>query len=368
MKNNWTNHLCVNLRGGGGLYRLKRLIAFTLVELLVVIAIIGILIALLLPAVQAAREAARRMQCTNNLKQIGLAVHNFHDTRNGLPPAMITVYRPSLFPILFPYLEQQNLWDVIQNSVDKGGRTGLRVVVTGCDWWNYAGCLTAEQKKGFGSVPAYHCPSVPREIPAITTTVLSLHSDYSSGPQIDYAMVAHPTATGNWWDFSFNNVTYAKNTLSPFRLANSEYETDANLDNVNTWSPRDTFAWWQDGTSNQLCIGEKHFTRDYPAGDAKDGDNLGDGSYMMTYGAAMNVCSVARTFYDIRWGGETPICTRNQEVTSTFEAIDFFGEAHPGTCNFLLGDGSVRGISVTTSATILCALANVRDGKTVTIP
>ncbi|MEM7558139.1 MAG: DUF1559 domain-containing protein [Planctomycetota bacterium] len=95
--------------------------AFTLVELLVVIAIIGILVGLLLPAVQAAREAARRMQCSNNLKQIGLAIHNYHDAFRSMPTASwratwdptYTVNGPNV--AILPYVEQTNLW----NQYDK---------------------------------------------------------------------------------------------------------------------------------------------------------------------------------------------------------------------------------------------------------
>src|SRR5438093_3130306 len=89
--------------------------AFTLVELLVVIAIIGVLVALLLPAVQSAREAARRMQCANNLKQIGLAFHNYESTFRVLPPETMCVgagtHGPTAFVHILPQIEQSTLYD-----------------------------------------------------------------------------------------------------------------------------------------------------------------------------------------------------------------------------------------------------------------
>src|SRR4051812_45822194 len=97
--------------------------AFTLVELLVVIAIIGVLVALLLPAVQAAREAARRMQCSNNLRQLGLALHNYHDVNQSFPMN----YRPVLggtyswMQAILPLIEQQSLY----SQITVGGTVAL---------------------------------------------------------------------------------------------------------------------------------------------------------------------------------------------------------------------------------------------------
>ncbi len=125
---------------------------FTLIELLVVIAIIAVLIALLLPAVQQAREAARRTQCKNNLKQLGLAMHNYHDTFNRLPPGGFQAGNRFSYAVsVLPFLEQGNLFqqfnqDVIYNNnvpLTAGGPTNLA--------------------QGLVRVPGYLCPSSPRE-------------------------------------------------------------------------------------------------------------------------------------------------------------------------------------------------------------
>ncbi|MDR0611158.1 MAG: DUF1559 domain-containing protein [Planctomycetaceae bacterium] len=129
---------------------------FTLVELLVVIAIIGVLIALLLPAVQAAREAARRMQCTNKLKQLGIAVHNYHDIYNGIPAGMSYLpnrtnlgesYRFSAMLKLCPFIEAQQVYDLMLNTPDA--------------------CVVVNHPVGIYNVnfPAFLCPSNSGEFP-----------------------------------------------------------------------------------------------------------------------------------------------------------------------------------------------------------
>jgi len=121
-----------NVTGRSGRFKVKR-IGFTLVELLVVIAIIGVMVGLLLPAVQAAREAARRMSCSNNLKQLALAVHNHHDTFGLFPPSNNDPRwqqdlnngnrwdRIGFIPRLLPYIEQQNLFEMIRPYHLAGG-------------------------------------------------------------------------------------------------------------------------------------------------------------------------------------------------------------------------------------------------------
>jgi len=126
---------------------------FTLIELLVVIAIIAILIALLLPAVQQAREAARRTQCKNNLKQIGLALHNYHDVHNGFPIGNMIAYGhgPTAWIGMLPYVEQASLFSQLDFST---------TVPTGSWWFGSAAASINAATLSGKKVPGYICPSM----------------------------------------------------------------------------------------------------------------------------------------------------------------------------------------------------------------
>jgi len=387
--------------------------AFTLVELLVVVAIIGMLIALLLPAVQAAREAASRMQCTNHLKQFGLAVHNFHDTRDGLPPASIGISgtsrpqgRATFWVTILPYMEQQALYDLVARASDS-----FALPLDGNNFWNWRngentnlGTTEAAHfaaQRSICSVNIFLCPS--RRSRAVDLVgrdgAASGNGGGYFGPQGDYAIVVGlPYAHWAGWVYWYildNDVNYGTQNLQrgPFRVADW-----GNINDPKTWAPRDNFSWWQDGTSNQIIIGEKLIYN------AALGRCMSEGGGNRPY---VHDCSIFAIGGD--WGTFTSARSFNGRIENNPnkrqppgsdgrlnenppEAHDdrsqfLWGGPHPGICNFLLGDGSVRGISVTipqgalfneanyatnptynNADSLLAKLGMVNDGHPVSLP
>jgi prepilin-type N-terminal cleavage/methylation domain-containing protein len=243
---------------------------FTLVELLVVIAIIAALIALLLPAIQAAREAARRMQCSNHLKQMGIAVHNFHDTRNGLPPVTIGavlgddknngIDRSTAFGLIYPYIEQQTLYDVLTEFNFFTNKQGIWPDTTSTPDSE----TVAQRRKAFGSVSYYTCPSRRSNDVRYTEGIYDL--PMAPGPCTDYAMVMcpNPAKPISWWDFYRHDTapsdyfSYAtERQRGALRLAivpglNTTASAARNQNAFLNWEPRDTFAWLMDATLDHL--------------------------------------------------------------------------------------------------------------------
>ncbi|MDZ7617282.1 MAG: DUF1559 domain-containing protein [Patescibacteria group bacterium] len=326
--------------------------AFTLVELLVVIAIIGILIALLLPAVQAAREAARRSQCLNNLKQIGLALHSYHSAHSVLPPALLNSGRGSsshastYYPegvlnttgwaMLLPYFEQIPLhqaynFGVYSNASNPSSGLSLR----GDASKNNESLITQAR------LQVLVCPSAPRQdLP---------YSSTSSSYVINNAWRSNYFfATGNFSDYS-----------GPYGL----YGTDIRQGMFGNNGAAD-FASITDGTSNCIAVGEavggRYKTSDVYGPWGLTGTNTCCHGRVVTRSAG----SVMENYLpeDAQDYGINAVW-RGDARKRTYAWV--FGSAHTGSAQFVFGDGSARSLSDSIDYPTFCRLNYVHDGEPV---
>jgi prepilin-type N-terminal cleavage/methylation domain-containing protein/prepilin-type processing-associated H-X9-DG protein len=292
--------------------------AFTLVELLVVIAIIGILIALLLPAVQAAREAARRAQCSNHLKQLGLALHNYHDTHRAFPPGGMTDNGLSWIVMILPFIEQKPLYD--QFNFDAGD-------------YHEAGKLEVSLTR----IDTLLCPSCPIERSNLGGTLEKWPHD-SSGEDTyttHYVGVMGPLGT--------NPQTGRPYGYDPVPT-HGGYATDGVLHKNSKVKFRDI----SDGTSNTFALGEISWKgyakfRSWVRGATLSGDTA--------MGSAKNVSE------PINAGA--PYGNFNDGA---------FGSQHPGGTHFGFCDGSVTFVSENVDHAVYLSTASRNGDEVKTLP
>jgi len=376
--------------------RLRR--GFTLIELLVVIAIIAVLIALLLPAVQAAREAARRTQCRNNLKQIGLAVHNYHDVNKMFPPAYIYLPGPVLGALLglkpacrtdhddlnthvwgerlLPYGEGVTVYNKICMNATASSPVNLSVI--GLENYTYrnSGCPCGKGAPLVGAdpcasirpaaavIPWFVCPSTPRtQNPFIETS--SFAQDLRCGglpvPSMlagasDYqASSGYRSSLANWYDFNNNCI--------PLGCRDGAVESDHfnSIEMIVDGTSTTLFCVelagrpdvWQRGVKKvvpcnlALCDG---------SGTKPDRKTNYGGCWMCFDNGEhwMTGSNFSGTSFFVPKG--QPVCIVNCVNESDGGIYSF----HPGSCGVLLCDGSAHMISENISTTTFCRMVTIR--------
>ena len=315
--------------------------AFTLIELLVVIAIIGILMGMLMPAVQQVRESARRTQCLNNLKQIGLATQMFHDANRAFPPARIAPAKnpapdqncggdtPSWFVYIMPFVEEDNAfsnWDLhlpYQDQLEIAKSTP--VVTFLCPTRHSASDAQAPDYQIATELPC-GCGG-----PAITV-VGGVVGDYA-GNHGDTTPGSLGLASDYYWGGNGTGVIISSRGIG-----------DKSGNPTGWWVDRITMQSITDGTSSTFLAGELHVPR-------------GQLNQMPFNGPLFNGEDVAAS---TRIGGPgVPILPPHKEPEGVFG----FGSWHPTLCNFVYADGSTRSVNNFIDTVLLGNLCHRRDGN-----
>mgnify|MGYP001228722508 CR=1 FL=1 len=330
--------------------------AFTLVELLVVIAIIGVLVALLLPAVQAAREAARRSQCVNNLRQIGLAVQNYESQSGKVPAACYQDETPTWLVLILPFMEQQAIYD----SWDLEAK------------WHWPQNQLARESP----IPGYLCPS--RDRGGRTTSL-----EFSGGGEPHPAGAALGDYAGNagnsfpglpnpeFPDPPLSIVEWKGESLTPYGviIVQNFGPGPAASPNDPVYYPGRSIMTWSrvtDGLVNTFLAGERHYIQGVDLPSAfwpVRGGGGADGAYCDCNDAPTNtrLAGGARVNSGgILYDGQFPIA--NGPDDDTMPQNWHFGSAHPGICQFAMCDGSVQTMNTDIDINTLGRLAQRNDG------
>lgn len=332
-------HMNVPKKGG-------RRRGFTLVELLVVIAIIGILVALLLPAVQAAREAARRAQCSNNLKQIGLAMHHYHDQARCFPPGNIATSMPGRMSgwhvpcrtnwaiSLLPFLEQEPLYSQYNHNVDNRGPQNKDVRETDLD--------------------VYNCPSDPyaKEL---------THPMYGLGPgsSTKYRCGSYRAMAGRSdlrYLFMPDRGFWGYPGFQPIHSAHPEWKGVFHVVGPSILTRSERFSSILDGTSNTIAVGENH--------GVKDDMNFGG-----TYWASSASNSISQAVPLSESLQAVPEFWKCVSTVPSDKACDFgWGSYHPGIIGFVFSDGSVHFLDTSINMNLFCDLSTIAGGEPALLP